>query len=238
MDQAITMEHLNEYHTNDTLGKLECTIPIRPWKAEDVVMEATIGLELSTLYETIMDDNSANSNKPVSLCLIGSVLHGHFDQPYSRMPSDLDITCILDSHEGPDIVIPEHIVEPTIERVPSGYGYRDVLKDAAVYTKTPKRINRTLLGMLVGTDTHTYVDNAIPLHISYRTMDQVRNGAGKGDTVSDSLIAYGVPFVGKEIFEDMVNDISTPERNPLHDVQWYESEGKHNARVVFAGDIF
>ena len=73
---------------------------------------------------------------------------------------------------------------------------------------------------------------AAGLHIIYRSLDQFLSGPGKGDELSESVVRYGIPIIGIERFNQIVQTIQYPERKPLHDIKWYISRGKLNGEIV------
>jgi len=64
----------------------------------------------------------------------------------------------------------------------------------------------------------------IPLHITYRSLDQFLNGIGRGDELSESVVRYGIPLVGAERFYEIIKNIASPRREALHQVEWREDK--------------
>ncbi len=62
------------------------------------------------------------------------------------------------------------------------------------------------------------------LHITYRSIAQFLSGIGNRDTLSESVFRYGVPIVGREQFEELVNtSYDTVKREPQHEIEWHEN---------------
>lgn len=71
-----------------------------------------------------------------------------------------------------------------------------------------------------------WVGGHIPLHISYRSIDQFLDGIGNGDTVSETVLQYGVPIINKERFEEIAERVTVPARKPLHRIKWRQNLGQ------------
>lgn len=72
-----------------------------------------------------------------------------------------------------------------------------------------------------------------PLHITYRSVEQFLTGIGHGDELSESVVRYGIPIIGKNRFEEIIRDIRFPKREPLHQVGCSEKfGGKLECKIV------
>ncbi len=219
MRKSITPELMEKYFQSGRLGNLSIEIPHCGTVSVDLVQlyRSATGLEFFE-YQVRPEDID-------TMVVYGSVLYRHFPpKEITRtrkkwylfgpevegetietrdIPEDFDLMVITE--EGPS---EDKRIFP--ERVPWGYGSKVVF--AAVKTE---RTTYGPTGVSVMRD-------GIPLHIAYRSVDQFLDGLEKGDTVSESIIRYGLPIVEKEKFEEVVRDIRYPERETLHEVEWRE----------------
>jgi len=137
-------------------------------------------------------------------------------------------------YESNKVVIGYDILnDPKTRKEASGYGYNEVIESSVVYTTTPTKVYSTFLDYFFGTSKYESVDGAIPLHVSYRSVNQLINGLGRGDTLSESVVAYGILIIGQKRFAEIIKDIKSPERKPLHSVAWkVDLEGRLQGEIL------
>jgi len=235
MTNDITPKLMQEYSKSDKLGFIRSKIPIKPDEYEPDVLMGIVKLDLSKLYGIIKTNHkNIDEASVISVCVFGNVLYKHFNSPYSEMPHDLDLMCILAYSDDKGIVIPERVVKPKIRKEHIGYGgYEKIIESSAVYTTTPTRIYRTFLDYFLDTSKYESMGGAIPLHVSYRSINQLINGLGRGDTLSESVVAYGIPIIGQKRFAEIIKDVKSPERKPLHSFAWQlDLEGRLQGKIL------
>ncbi|MBR9678302.1 MAG: hypothetical protein GOU97_03370 [Nanoarchaeota archaeon] len=226
----VTPELLKECFESGRLGALSTEIP-------DV---GSISVDLPQFYNHATSaEGSKRWLKPEdieSVVVFGSVLYKHFPQEEEiitrkkwflfgptiekvvlksrQMPNDFDVMVITTEGFTKDkIVIPRVTVPKIVYGTCSANGCEG--EGAVIETKR------------VAWSGYGYVEvfGGSNFHISYRSVEQLLNGLGKGDTVSESVISYGLPIIGKSRFEDIIDSVDFPERNPLHWVQWDKGFG-------------
>jgi len=234
MTNDITPKLMQDYSESNKLGFIKSKIPIQPNEDEPDILMGSVELDLSKLYDIIKPNHKKGDEASIiSVCVFGSVLYKHFDSPYSEIPHDLDLMCILAYSDDKNIVIPERVVKPKTRKEASGYGYNEVIESSVVYTTTPTKVYSTFLDYFFGTSKYESVDGAIPLHVSYRSVNQLINGLGRGDTLSESVVAYGILIIGQKRFAEIIKDIKSPERKPLHSVAWkVDLEGRLQGEIL------
>lgn len=235
MTKDITPKLMQYYSKSNKLGLIKSKIPIKPGKDGLGTLMGDVKLDLSKLYGIIKTDHkNIDEASIMAVCVFGNVLYKHFNSPYSEMPHDLDLMFILTHSDNKDIVIPDKVVKPKIRKECIGYGgYEKIIESSAVYTTTPTKIYRTFLDYFFSIPKYEPVDGAIPLHVSYRSVNQFINGLGRGDTVSESVVEYGIPIIGQERFAEIIKDVKSPERKPLHGFAWHvDLEGRLQGEIL------
>jgi len=225
----ITTKQFKNFYENRNLGSLIIsnpkTSPRHGW---------TIKINLQTLYEELLcpkgheDDHKITIDNIRAIILYGSSLFKHFPPIIKSRkkwrffgpniikikekgpPHDIDFMILLRNKlkdMNNDIIIPK------VHKTHHGYGSYDVRVDSSIelsYGSNPK---------------------GLKLHIAYRTDKQFLNGIDKGDTISTWIYKYGVPFVGKQTFLEMIKNISEIKKEPLHTLSWNYEE-KLNGSLI------
>lgn len=234
---------LNSYYQKGKLGMLELTIP--------EVM--TISVELGKLFEHVTNlrsfEDRITPDNIEAICIYGSVLYEHFATEkiltqvrkrwilfgpkqvkrqavtYYKTPEDFDVLVILKRGLTDDKVI---IPKRSTTIIHTGYGYiEDVRSDGS---------SGILTGIPVVNE-YGYIENYVrgedlDLHISYRSTRQFLAGLGQGDTLSESVVRYGVPLVGQKRFNEIIIS-KNGKRSPLHSAQIFEnSQGVVQAKII------
>lgn len=153
-----------------------------------------------------------------------------------RMPNDLDVLLITKKNLTDDkVIVPkktrkgdynsDKIITPKKHVEGNSYdGCMEVIDETSVRTEEPVFDSYGYAGSCEG---------GINLHITYRSVDQFLNGLGKGDFVSESVMKYGLPIIGQKRFDQIVKNVKSSERKPLHSVEWSESSsGKLQGKIV------
>jgi len=216
-----TPKSLEKYFENRLLGKLNVDIPGCGLISADLNYLYRDGTNLPSFEEQTKPENIE------AIVVYGSVLYKHFPPktiiekrkkyhlfgPEVRkeiiqrreMPGDFDIMILMRRGLTVDKVIIPKPKSPNNSYVES----------AAQVTKT-RWDNGGSYGSYIETK------SGANLHVTYRSVQQLLNGLGNGDTVSESVVRYGLPIVGRERFAEIVRNITSPQREPLHRVMWRE----------------
>ncbi len=224
----ITPALMQDYFEAERLGELSVQIPkcgVISADLDSLYRHAT-GLEFfeyqigpkdieamvvygSVLYKHFPREITTNTRK--KWLFFGPEIKEELIQP-RKMPSDFDVMII--TGEG---LTDDKIIVPERSSVDKGYGYFESISSTAVETKRMARRDYGYIEIRGGAN----------LHITYRSVEQLIRGSGQGDTVSESVIRYGVPIIGRDRFSEIIQDVPWPEREELHHVEWREDlEGK------------
>jgi len=58
-------------------------------------------------------------------------------------------------------------------------------------------------------------------------------GLGDGDELSESVLKYGLPIIGQNKFAEIIKNITSPKRGPLHKIEWEENfEGRLEGKII------
>jgi len=234
MTKDITPELMKKYFESGKLGRLSVQIPNCGTILGDLTQlyRHATGLQFFE-YQTSLENIEA-------MAVYGSVLYKHFPQETTtktrkkgvlfgpeiqeevtkprKMPNDFDIMVITKKSLTDD-----KIIVPKKKLVDTGYGYIESTIPTAVETKE------------LVCDGYGYIEvrGGLNLHITYRSIEQLLNGLGQGDTISESVVRYGIPIIGKKRFSEVLKDVSSPKREVLHRVEWSEDlEGKLQGKIL------
>ena len=236
MSRDITPELLKKYFEAGKLGRLSVEIP----------QCGTISANLNQLYRhgtgLQFFEYQTSPEEIEAITVYGSVLFKHFSTEKGirakkkyvlfgpevkeevskprRMPDDFDVMVI--TREG---LTDDKIIVPKKKLVDTGYGYVESTIPTAVETKE----------LVTGAGGYGYVEvrGGSNLHITYRSVEQLLKGLGQGDTVSESVVRYGVPIIGENRFAQIVQKVTSPKREQLHRVEWKEDlEGRLQGEIL------
>src|SRR3989344_199705 len=133
-------------------------------------------------------------------------------------PEDFDVMVV--TKEG---LTADKLIIPQTRTEGDNYGSWQVIDHSAVETKK----------LIPNEYGYVEVRGGKELHIVYRSVEQLLNGIGKGDTVSESVVRYGIPIIGQRSFEDVIQGVTMPKREPLHQIEWTEDlEGKLQGKIL------
>lgn len=236
IDAGIVQESL---HNRGRLGDLKIEIPDT----------AVINVNLTRLFRHAINlkgyEEQTSPPNIVAICVYGSSLYKHFEETkiteqrrkkwllfgpdeitrrqetIRKKPRDLDVMVITKTGLTPD-----KVVIPKRTRIKHRYGFIEQ-SDGASGVKISVPYYR------YGYFERYIFDGHLDLHITYRSIDQFKAGIGHGDTLSESVFAYGLPLLGSERFKELMGDIRGYERKPLHQIKWVQ-DGSHtfNATIV------
>ena len=249
MEEDITPRAFHEYYKAKKLGNLRIEFPACS-KCKEVRLSLRELYRLGIFYyKSNKKDSSCsvfekNFENIEFVCVYGSILYNNFPlfkRKYlffgsliptkgQKRPHDFDVLCITK-----DKLIDEKIIIP--KRVKSWHLFNqtgvDIFHDSSIESAV-KRVyterGYTRVETYNSSDSYYefsgYVDQEdnLPLHITYRSLDQFLNGIGRGDEVSESVVRYGIPLVGAERFYEIIKNIETPRREALHQVEWSEDK--------------
>ncbi len=209
-------------------GKLEIKIPIQAGEEERDIRDGVMRVNLTDLikYATTPEigDHQIMAQDIEAVSVIGKALYKHFDHPYRAMRKDLDMVVLLtNQYDEKNIVIPKRTVDAKLRK---GYDYIEII-ETAVYTEYPEMVSRLLLPPEI-----KMKEWVADLHISYRSLNQFRNGIGHGDSISESVVSYGVPIIGIKKFNRIVDEIQEPVREPLHETVYHNNEGNLDIEII------
>lgn len=234
MAKDITLELMKKYFESGKLGRLSVQIPNCGTISADLIQlyRHATGLKFFE-YQTSPENIEA-------MAVYGSVLHKHFPQETNtrtrkkwvlfgpeiqeevtkprKMPNDFDVMVI--TREG---LTDDKIIVPKKKLVDTGCGYIESTIPTAVETKE------------LVCDGYGYIEvrGGSNLHITYRSIEQLLDGLGQEDTVSESVVRYGIPIIGEGKFSEVLREVSSPKREALHHVEWSEDlEGKLQGKIL------
>ena len=234
MTKDITPELMKKYFESGKLGKLSVQIP-------DC---GTISADLTQLYRHATGlkffEYQTSPKNIEAMAVYGSVLYKHFPQETMtktkkiwvlfgpevqkeitkprEMPKDFDVMVI--TREG---LTDDKIIVPKKKLVDTGYGYVESTIPTAVETKELVAYNYGYIEVRGGSN----------LHIVYRSVEQLLSGLGKEDTVSESVVRCGIPIIGQNRFGEIVQDVASPKRETLHQIEWNEDlEGILQGKIL------
>ncbi len=191
-----------------------------------------VRMKLKLLYEELLypkgngleEDHKVMVENIRAIVLYGSSLFNHFPpKTKSRKrwifcgpniikikdkgpPNDVDFMILLKNKLKN---MNEDIILPKIHKTGHGYGSYDVRIDSSIE-------------LLKGSN-----PKGLKLHIAYRTEKQFIKGINNGDYIAEWVYKYGVPFIGKDAFLNMIKNITGIERQPLHNICWSYDESKN-----------
>ncbi len=234
MSRDITLQLMQRYFEAGKLGRLSVEIPQCGTISADLdhVFRHGTGLQ-SFEYQTSPQNIEA-------IVVYGSVLFKHFPlekvvttrkelvffgpeireeltKPRS-MPNDFDMMII--TREG---LTDDKVIVPRKKLVNTRYGTRY----GSVETTIPTAVETRRPG-------YGYIEvGGSNLHITYRSVEQLLSGLGKGDTVSESVVRYGIPVIGQNRFREIIRNVTSPKREAQHFVEWEEDlDGRLQGRIL------
>jgi|GEM_PF-5589232 len=209
--EKMSIQTFNELYQKRQLGKLLIQIPFIVNNNREIDYDLKIPLE--TIAETCLGEEFhgiTGASEAYALVLIGSALYRHTQKVTTRnrgwwlwksqetitsspFPNDIDIVVIgKDSYnQAPVITSGIHKALPNHE----------------------EKISDVYGGYFIR-------EFGYNIHAIYRTEEQLMNGALAGDTVSASVLRYGVPLVGDAYFSELCTKMQKIERNALHEISW------------------
>ncbi len=236
----ITPKLMQKYFESGKLGNIRIEIPDQ----NNIYKEMDV--DLSELYRHSTGIKffkfEVSPEEIQTMCVYGSVLYKHFSLeekiPITRkkywlfgptqttirtkskpihFPNDFDIMIITNKAFSK-----EKIIKPKKHIVDDSYGPYEVIDHTSIKTKKRLPSSYGYFEILGGAN----------LHIVYRSVEQFLKGLGKGDTLSESVVRYGIPIVGQEKFYKIIDEVNYPKREAKHFIKWTEDlEGKLQGEI-------
>ncbi len=231
---SLTAEVFQKYLDHKQLGRLSIHIP----DCKNGSMSINVNLESlfrdATGYKFFKHENKPEDIE--AMCVFGSVLYKQFPRPIEiknrkkwflfgekitkeklllrNRPNDFDVMVITKENLTEDKIIIPQLIKEKYEKKPKGIAEAEWGVDDGYG------------GVIVRTD--------YGVHIIYRSVEQFLAGIGHGDTVSECVFKYGVPIIGKEKFDKLVDrNHDYIKREQLHDIEWTESlEGVLSGKII------
>ena len=232
---------MQKYYDSEKLGTLVESIPECGEVSVDLSQLFKHATGLKFLKHLITPENIE------SMCVYGSVLYKHFPNEKQiihktkkymffgpekqfiktikksrKLPNDFDVMVITKQGFTEDKVI------TPIKHLESdfAFGYSldyEVIDFTAVETK---KMVPTSYG-------YSEDIGGANLHITYRSAEQFLTGLGDGDELSESVLKYGLPIIGQNKFAEIIKNITSPKRGPLHKIEWEENfEGRLEGKII------
>ncbi len=226
--QDITPEYVQSKYILKELGILKTEIlPLWKFKMKidlNKIWQYSANLNAFSKEITKINKEKVFPGNISALCIYGSVLYKNLPKTKFKKtwfgfgtkriavvrpikePNDLDLMVLTKEPVGEELFFP---------------GKENIVKTSILESD----------GFLGGGYGSQEVRGNLKLHLTYRSEEQFLNTLQNGDVLSEAVVRYGLPLVGENNFERTISGISSPKRNPLHEIIWKDS-GKLNGKII------
>jgi hypothetical protein len=197
------------------LGKL-----LAPYKGEPQPKKKKwIEIDLNEFFHGFLHSlNPVKLDDIVTVCVFGSVLYKHIPKP------TVEDSVMRKKYIFFGEMVVKDVVRELPRNAPNDVDIMVISNTAPSLADCNNSLNaaffrRQKLDSYYGGSGYKEI-GGVPVHIHYRSVRQFLSGINNNETVCRYVAQYGIPFVGHNKFEEILNDIKNNKRYIRHKLKW------------------